>query len=602
MATTNHPRLLTERLDDLAARLGDRCAQSFLPDGDPAGVPIDLSFADLVASARRRANALSRLGITAGDRIAFATPPTQFAYPTLMAGLVTASLATVNYFLEAEALIRLIRASGASFLLTSAQFADDPAAVAKFRQVRTALPGLRHITFGEGAGVGEDALDLEALAAAEPGDRWYGAAHDPSGRRIAAIFHTGGTTGLPKLVPHTEAMLGAALDASGRGQGTRPGEIMLGGLPLFHTSGVLNTGLIPLCNGTRVILPSPRGFRDPNIIRNYWRLIERFRITISALVPTMLAALTAGEVDSDLSSLKLILCGAAPLSPAMIRAVNRIATAAEVIEGWGMTETCGFSVMNPHGRTRIGAVGLPFPGVEIEIREASAEGEPGPRCPPDRLGELVVRGDIVITSYLDPRPSLFTRDGWLRTGDLGRIDSDGYLWIAGRLKDVIIRGGHNIDPTLIEEPAYDHPAVQLAAAVGRPDKYAGELPVLFVQLKPGASVTAADLEAHVRERVLERAAAPKAVHILTEMPLSGPGKISKLKLRRDATQAVFQQELDALGLGLTAIAEDHDRLGTIVTITTANGAPPEAATVTRVAAALDGYAIGHRWQQEGTSP
>lgn len=600
MATTNqHPRLLIDRFDALAGRLGGECAQSYLADGDPLGVARHLTFAELVAGARRRSNALVRLGIRPDDRIAFASPPSEHAYPTLIAGMVTASLATMNYFLEAEALIRLIRASGATTLLTNARFDDDPAAVEKFRRVRAALPGLRHVTFGDVAPDG--AFDLEALAAVEPGDVWHTTARDPSGRRIAAIFHTGGTTGLPKLVPHTEAMLSAALDACGPAQGNRPGEIMLGGLPLFHTSGALQTGLVPLANGTRVILPSPRGFRDPNIIRNYWRLIERFRVTISALVPTMLAALTATEVESDLSSLKFILCGAAPLSPAMIRAVNKIATGAEVVEGWGMTETCGFSVMNPHGKTRIGAVGLPFPGVEIEIREAAAEGEPGPRCGVDQLGELVVRGNIVIAGYLDPRPALFTHDGWLRTGDLGRIDAEGYLWIAGRLKDVIIRGGHNIDPTLIEEPAYDHPAVQLAAAVGRPDKHAGELPILFVQLKPGATVSAAELEAHVRERVLERAAAPKAVHILAEMPLSGPGKISKLKLRRDAAQAVFQQELDQLDLGLTASAMDHDRLGTVIVVATARGEAPEPAVVAKVAAALDGYAIGHIWQETGGS-
>lgn len=595
MATTNqHPGLLIDRFDELATRLGDRCAQSFLADGDPLGVPIDLSFAELIESARRRSNALARLGIGPGDRIAFASPPSRHAYPTLIAGIATASLATMNYFLEAEALIRLIRATGATTLLTNARFDDDPAATEKFRRVREALPGLRHITFGDTAPDG--ALDLETLAAVEPGDVWHSTARDCSGQRIAVIFHTGGTTGLPKLVPHTEAMLGAALDACGPAQGNRPGEIMLGGLPLFHTSGALQTGLVPLANGTRVILPSPRGFRDPNIIRNYWRLIERFRVTISALVPTMLAALTATEVESDVSSLKFILCGAAPLSPAMIRAVNKIATGAEVVEGWGMTETCGFSVMNPHGRTRIGAVGLPFPGVEIEIREAAADGEPGPRCPVNHLGELVVRGRIVITGYLDPRPNLFTEDGWLRTGDLGRIDEDGYLWIAGRLKDVIIRGGHNIDPSLIEEPAYDHPAVQLAAAVGRPDKYAGELPILFVQLKPGAAVSAAELEAHVRERVLERAAAPKAVHILAEMPLSGPGKISKLRLRRDAAQAVFQQELDQLNLGLTASATDHDRLGTVIVVATKDGRTPDATVIATVSNALDGYAISHTWQ------
>ncbi len=592
-------RTLIERLDSLATQMGEAPAISFIASGDPDGEMVRLSFADLVAGTRRRANALARLGIGPGDVIAFAAPPGEHGYPTLIAGMVSASLATVNYFLEPEALIRLIRATGARLLLTHAVFADDPNAPEKFRRVRAALPALRHVSFGPGP-VPEGAIDLEALAAAEPGDVWT--MPDPrDADRVVAIFHTGGTTGLPKLVPHTEAMYDAVLDACGAATGTRVGEIIMGGLPLFHTSGALQTGMIPLFNGTHVILPSAKGFRDPGIIRNYWRFVDRFGVTIGTMVPTMMAALTATEVDSDVSSLKHILCGAAPLSRATIAAIMEKTGGAAVIEGWGMTETCGFSVLNPMGGTRIGSVGVPFPGVELEIREASVEGEPGARLGPDRIGELVVRGNIVITRYADHRPKLFTADGWLRTGDLARIDADGYLWIAGRLKDVIIRGGHNIDPALIEEPAYHHPAVQLAAAIGRPDKYAGELPILFVQLKPGAQATPEEIEQFVRERVQERAASPKAVHIVAEIPLSGPGKISKLALRREAARAVFQQELDALELGANIIATpvDDERAGLVIELAIVDGSRPEATTAEKIAAALDGYAISHRWTKNG---
>ena len=210
-----------------------------------------------------------------------------------------------------------------------------------------------------------------------------------------------------------------------------------------------------------------------------------------------------------------------------------------------MTETCGFSVLNPEGKTKVGSVGIPFEGVEAQIRAVGEDALQTAELPVDTVGELVVRGSIVIKAYADDRPDSFTADGWLRTGDLARKDADGYLWIVGRLKDLIIRSGHNIDPMIIEGPAYEHPAVQLAAAVGRPDRYAGELPILFVQLREGARAEAEEIRDFVTARVHERAAAPKAVFIIKTMPLTGPGKIYKVALRYEATRATLQADVDA---------------------------------------------------------
>jgi fatty-acyl-CoA synthase len=212
-----------------------------------------------------------------------------------------------------------------------------------------------------------------------------------------------------------------------------------------------------------------------------------------------------------------------------------------------------------------------------------------------------VRGNIVIEHYFDPRPGSFTSDGWLRTGDLGRIDGDGFLWITGRKKDLIIRGGHNIDPAIIEEPAYRHSAVQLAAAIGKPDKYAGELPILFVQLKPGTTQSAAELEDFLRARIVERAAMPKSIIILPELPLSGPGKISKLLLRRRTICDLFGDELGRLDLGDThidlAIVEDS-LAGEVVELSW-RGASPGVRLRHDVGAALGDYAIPYRWAAAG---
>jgi fatty-acyl-CoA synthase len=593
------PSSLDDRLDILAARHGGSIAQSFIASGEPTDAPLEMTFADFAAEVRRRSNALAALGVGPADVVAFAAPLAEKSYSTLVAGMVSATLAPVNYFLEADALVRIVRASAANALLIHRSFDDGADILERLKKVCKALPQLKLLSFGAGPKV-EGALDIESVAASQSSTFWDGPPRNRSRDRVVALFHTGGTTGLPKLVPHTEAMYDAMIASCGAGEGTGPGESILSGLPLFHTSGVLQAGLVALFNATRIIIPSSRGFRDPKAIANYWRFVRRYDVTIGASVPTVLAALAGIEPDGPVTSLKRILVGGAPLAKATVARIAERTGGAEVIEGWGMTETCGFSVLNPHGRAKVGSVGLPFPGIEMQIRRFGPGDARGELRGTDEAGELVVRGNIVIKSYLDPRPGAFSEDGWLRTGDLARIDAEGYLWITGRLKDIIIRGGHNIDPALIEEPAYQHPAVQLAAAIGRPDKYAGELPVLYVQLKSSATTSEDELVAFVRERILERAAIPKAVVIVPEIPLSGPGKISKLLLRHHAIAGVFQEELDRLAFSdadIRATVEEDRLAGDVVVLSGGSTLDPERRE--RVATALSGFAIQFRWADGG---
>jgi fatty-acyl-CoA synthase len=180
------------------------------------------------------------------------------------------------------------------------------------------------------------------------------------------------------------------------------------------------------------------------------------------------------------------------------------------------------------------------------------------------------------------------------------LDSEGYLWITGRVKDLIIRGGHNIEPNLIEEPAHRHPAVQLAAAVGRPDRHAGELPVLYVQLKPNVQATEEDIATFIAPHIQERAAIPKAVHILAALPLSGPGKISKLELRREAARATLQGDVDSVmsrrNQTVRVQVVDDPRFGQIAELHTPSEGIPENAREA-VDRALAGYTLRSRWHR-----
>jgi fatty-acyl-CoA synthase len=207
-----------------------------------------------------------------------------------------------------------------------------------------------------------------------------------------------------------------------------------------------------------------------------------------------------------------------------------------------------------------------------------------------------MRGPQVTPGYLDPRhdKGAMLADGWLDSGDLGRLDKDGYLWLTGRSKDLIIRGGHNIDPIVIEEALVRHPAVETAAAVGLPDTYAGELPMAFVQLKPGAEVTPDELREFCRREIAERAAVPVQVVPIPMMPLTGVGKIFKPALRLDAAQRAFEAALaplEAEGTAAEVIVRNDATHGTLAVVRIDGG--PSDAVAKRCAELLGGFQIRH---------
>ncbi len=228
-------------------------------------------------------------------------------------------------------------------------------------------------------------------------------------------------------------------------------------------------------------------------------------------------------------------------------------TGIRILEGYGLTEgTCVSSVNPPHGERRIGSIGFRIPYQEMVIAEVHDDGT-GELLPPNEIGAVLIRGENVFPGYLE---SIHNKDiwvdlgdggpRWLNTGDLGRMDDDGYFWLTGRKKELIIRGGHNIDPKLIEDPMHRHPAVALAAAVGRPDPRVGEVPVVYVQLKPGAETTVEELLLFAQEHIPERAAAPKHVYIIDQMPVTAVGKIFKPALVRKQIEDVLTAALNAL--------------------------------------------------------
>src|SRR5690606_24138526 len=232
-------------------------------------------------------------------------------------------------------------------------------------------------------------------------------------------------------------------------------------------------------------------------------------------------------------------------------------TGLRILEGYGLTEaTCATSINPPAGERRIGSVGLAMPFQKVKAAIVGADGRLVRECAAEEIGSLLVSGPAVFPGYLREQDNakVWAEEGWLNTGDLCRIDRDGYIWLTGRAKDLIIRGGHNIDPQMIEEVLVTHPAVAMAAAVGQPDAYAGELPMAFVAARPGTAPTPEELIAYCRERIAERAAVPVRVVVLTALPVTAVGKTFKPELRWRAIELVYTEALAAKGIAATTAA------------------------------------------------
>jgi fatty-acyl-CoA synthase len=244
-----------------------------------------------------------------------------------------------------------------------------------------------------------------------------------------------------------------------------------------------------------------------------------------------------------------------------------------VVEVYGMTETSSVhTIAYPDRPIRLGSVGLPLPYSRVRIVKLAPDGRVERDCEPDEIGVVAMAGPGVFGGYLNEAHNrgAFLDGIWVNSGDLGRLDKDGYLWITGRAKDLVIRGGHNIDPAPIEEIMFQHPAVGFAAVVGQPDAYAGELPVGYVQLKPGSNVRPGELEGWVRERTPERAAVPVQIIPIDPMPLTGVGKVFKPQLRWDAAKRVFNNVLAPLtekGVDYKVQVGPHGSHGSVATVT-----------------------------------
>jgi fatty-acyl-CoA synthase len=593
---------------DAAARWPHAVAGQWIPDPADYTRCLTWTYQDLAARVTRIANALTALGVRRQDAITLCGVNTAMLYATTLAAEAVAIAAPVNPALRADRIVHLIRRTGSRVMVAAGPELDadvwrNMVEVANATGMTAVLalrpdgadgppPPLLPETESDGSSTGEPGPTiayLEDVVAGQPDDRLAGATM-PTADDLCAFVHTGGTTGSPKVAAHTHANQLACGRDIAVASGWRAGDGLLGGLPLFHVNALLVTGIAPTFVGARAVWPGPLGYRSQDLYARFWQIVEHYRITSMSAVPTVYGALTRVPVDADISSLRKPVVGASPL-PASVREGFARHTGVRLLEGYGLTEATCASAFTPVDGERTGSVGKVLSSQRMKAVQVGEDGS-WSDCGPGEVGVLVIGGPTVFAGYVtDPAlggPRMtregMVRDGWLDTGDLGSVDADGYVHLAGRAKDLIIRGGHNIDPKVIEEALLRHPSVVAAAAVGRPDRHAGEVPVAYVVAADPERFDEAELIAWAEDTIDERAARPKWIRPITSIPTTEVGKYFKPALVADAAVEAVRDALETAGLeSPREIRTGHENGRLVVTVA---GLDPD-----RVATAVAGFPL-----------
>ena len=549
----------------------ERPALTVMRAGDPEENAVTLSHKRLLDEITRSANLFRSLGISpVGGVVAFLCPALPQVPPALLGAQVAGVAGTINFLLNAEAIADLLIAEKATVLVIPSE-ADDAAlwekanaVIDRMASLRRILviggksdPGRRIVSFDQSLSAQHDTLDFQLTAERDT---------------VCALFHTGGTTGRPKLVRLTHGNQIHAAWSFAQVHGLDEFDTTINGFPLFHVGGTMTVGLSILAAGGHVVIPSPYGLRLPQVVQNYWSIVERFQATIVSGVPTSIAALAELPIGNrDVASVRMALTGGAVLPKAVGERFEK-RTGMRLFETYGMTETAAAIAFNPgRGEPLAGSVGFRAPYAKTLIAAFGSEEKNPEECTPLTSGLVIVKGPQVFPGYVDPTHNVgvLTDAGWLVTGDIGYMTKDERLVLTGRAKDLIIRSGHNIDPAVIEDVANNFAGVQISSAVGMPDQYAGEVPILFVVPAPEQAIDLRGLQIHLERNIIEPPAKPKRVVVLKELPVTAVGKIFKPALRDLAIKEKVTLEIERLfGEGVSAEinVDQEEKLNTRVRI------------------------------------
>lgn len=570
----NLPRTMYEFLSNTTEKFGERNAFSYQLTSGATDKNETLSWNELHGKCMQAANLFRSLGVGEKDVVAYILPNASETAFTLLGGSIAGIVNPVNPLLEPEQISAILRETNAKVVVTLKAFPKTDLAQ-KVAEAVSYAPNVKHV------------LEVDLLRyltglkkyivpfirpkvhathhakvldfAVEMNKQPTALAFEDSGEdRVAFYFHTGGTTGMPKVAQHKYS--GVVYNGwLGRKLLFTEEDVLICPLPLFHVFASHVVLMSVIASGAHVVFPTPQGYRGDGVFDNFWKLIERYKVTFMITVPTAISALMQRPVDADISTLNIAFSGSSPLPVELYNRFEK-ACGVTIVEGYGLTEaTCLVSINPPAGEKKVGSIGIPFPYTDVTIRSVAD----GAVCAPDVIGEICLNNPGVYAGHtyteVEKNQDLYYDGKYLRTGDLGRLDEDGYLWITGRAKDLIIRGGHNIDPEEIEEALAGHPDVAFAGAIGQPDAHAGELPCVYVELVAGGSVSADELKAFAKEKVHERAAHPKYIEVMDELPKTAVGKIFKPELRKMAITRIYNKALKKADVAAVVVSVSEDK-------------------------------------------
>ena len=581
-----NPSTIFEALSNTRNSYGSKPAVSFQLLADPKSHAETLTWNDVFRRVCQTANFFYSLGIGKEDVVAFLLPNSNETIFTLLGGMIAGKVNPINPLLSASQIAGILKSSNAKVLVTLKSFPKTNVAQLA-HEAAAECPNIKHI------------VEIDLLRYLKPPKAWiagllrpkstypqgievhnfYQGISNQNGEgldfedkpedRVAALFHTGGTTGLPKLAQHKQS--GMIYNGwCGKVIGITSEEVIICPLPLFHVFAAYPILMSGIRTGAHTVFPTPAGYRGDKVFDFFWDLIEKWQVTFMITVPTALAVLMQKPVKADISSLRSAICGSAPLPTELFNKFESI-TGVNIMEGYGLTEaTCIVSVNPPDGVKKIGSVGLPFPYTDVRILDCDDQGRIIEECETNAIGEICISapGVFVGNTYTDSdkNTGLYTDGNWIRTGDLGKIDEDGYVWITGRSKDLIIRGGQNVDPAIIEEALAGHEAIAFVGAIGQPDNKLGEVPCVYVELIEGATTTPEELLRYSRDNITDKLALPVSVDVLEALPKTAVGKVFKPDLRKMAINRVLGKRFSEEGIKVDISTEEEPKIGLVTCI------------------------------------
>ena len=536
---------------DFPDHVGVKMVLKYLPLG--LSIHASLTYRELLAAVHTFAAALHQMGVRPGDRVAIMLPNTPQYVIAFMGTLRAGAIAVnTNPTYTPRELAHQMKDSGAETIVMLSPLYERLQAVRDEVPIkRVIITDIPEYVKGPFKGLTERTLRKEGLMTHVPeGEGVYhwqtvmnmgGTPPDihPDPNEVALFQYTGGTTGVPKaaMLTHRNLVANTMQVAAWIPRFDRGKVIMMGALPFFHVYGMTVSLLLGLYNGGKVVMvPNPRP------IDIVMEAIHHERCNLFPGVPTMyIAIINHPRVHKyDLKSVEACISGAAPL-PVEVQQRFEAITGGRLVEGYGLTEASPVTHSNPiYGKRKMGSIGLPFPSTDAKIVDMNT----GETLPPGKVGELCVKGPQVMKGYWN-RPEetklVLDEEGWLHTGDIARMDEEGYFYIVDRKKDIIIASGYNIIPREVEEVLYMHPKVLEAVVAGVPDPYRGETVKAYIVLKPGEQATEEEIIAFCREH-LAPYKVPKLVEFRSELPKSQVGKFLRRVLVEEEKRKLAGQK------------------------------------------------------------